>query len=115
MEVNLRLLVHGIQRSWSTDRPAVTGHQLETTGRKTGQPRHTAIGGRVIDNQSDGLQHGEHLDFVPNIKADPAVRVRIGGQWHSGTAHPLPEDDPGRRLRISSDQQRGRAPMGTDL
>jgi hypothetical protein len=34
-----------------------------------------------------------------NIKADPRVRVRIGGRWRSGTAHLLPDDDPIARLR----------------
>ena len=34
-----------------------------------------------------------------NIKADPAVRVRLRGRWHNGTAHLMPEDDPHARLR----------------
>ncbi|HEY3994509.1 MAG TPA: nitroreductase/quinone reductase family protein, partial [Mycobacterium sp.] len=38
---------------------------LETTGRKTGQKRHTAVGGRVIDNQFWMVaEHGEHADYV---------------------------------------------------
>ena len=57
---------------------------LETTGRKSGQPRHTAVGGKVVDNQFWMVsEHGDHSDYVHNIKADPAVRVRIGGQWRS--------------------------------
>ena len=54
---------------------------LETTGRKSGQPRRTAIGGRVIGNQFWMVsEHGDHSHYVLNIKANPAVRVRIGGQ-----------------------------------
>jgi deazaflavin-dependent oxidoreductase (nitroreductase family) len=73
---------------------------LETIGRKSGQPRRTAVGGRVVDNQFWMVsEHGEHSDFVRNIMANPAVRVRINGQWRNGTAHLLPDDDSRQRLR----------------
>jgi deazaflavin-dependent oxidoreductase (nitroreductase family) len=73
---------------------------LETTGRKSGQPRRTAIGGRMIGNQFWMVsEHGEHSHYVHNIKADPAVRLRLRGQWRSGTAHLLPDDDAQERLR----------------
>ena len=72
---------------------------LETVGRKTGKPRHTAVGGKVIDNQFWMVaEHGEHSDYVRNIKANPAVRIRLGGTWRNGTAHLLPDDDPVKRL-----------------
>lgn len=73
---------------------------LETVGRKSGQPRRTAVGGRVVDNQFWMVsEHGEHSDYVYNIKANPAVRVRVDGQWRSGTAHLLANDDPRQRLQ----------------
>ncbi|OBI41499.1 nitroreductase [Mycobacterium kyorinense] len=73
---------------------------LETIGRKTGQPRRTAVGGRVIDNQFWMVsEHGDRSHYVLNIKANPAVRVRVHGRWRSGTAHLLPDDDPIQRLR----------------
>jgi deazaflavin-dependent oxidoreductase (nitroreductase family) len=73
---------------------------LETTGRKSGEPRHTAVGGAVVDDQFWMVaEHGEHSHYVLNIKADPRVRVRIGGRWRAGTAHLLPDDDPIARLR----------------
>jgi deazaflavin-dependent oxidoreductase (nitroreductase family) len=73
---------------------------LETIGRKSGQPRRTAIGGRVIGNQFWMVsEHGEHSHYVRNIKANPAVRLRIHGRWRTGTAHLLPEDDAKERLR----------------
>lgn len=72
---------------------------LETTGRKSGQPRHTVVGGRVVDNQFWMVsEHGEHSHYVLNIKANPQVRVRIDGHWRTGTAHLLPDDDPRARL-----------------
>jgi len=90
---------------------------LETTGRKSGQPRHTAVGGSVVDNQFWMVaEHGEHSDYVYNIKANPAVRVRINGQWRSGTAHLLPDDDPRKRLRsLPRLNSAGVRTMGTDF
>lgn len=97
-----RRVVHGVQRYVVNPigrRLPVT--MLETTGRKTGQPRRTAVGGRVVDNQFWMVsEHGGHSHYVLNIKADPAVRVRIHGRWRSGTAHLLPDDDPVARLRL---------------
>jgi deazaflavin-dependent oxidoreductase (nitroreductase family) len=73
---------------------------LETVGRKSGQPRRTAVGGKVIGNQFWMVsEHGEHSHYVHNIKANPTVRVRIRGQWRTGTAHLLPDDDAKERLR----------------
>src|ERR1700761_2686203 len=72
---------------------------LETTGRKSGEPRRTAIGGRVIGNQFWMVsEHGEHSHYVLNIKANPQVRVRIRGRWRTGTAHLLPNAYPIARL-----------------
>ena len=72
---------------------------IETVGRKTGQPRRTAVGGRIVDNQFWMVsEHGEHSNYVRNIKANPKVRVRAGGRWRTGTAHLLPADDPIARL-----------------
>lgn len=90
---------------------------LETTGRKSGQPRRTAVGGKLVDNQFWMVsEHGDHSDYVRNIKADPAVRLRIGGRWRNGTAHLLPDDDPAQRLanlpRLNSAVVRA---MGSDL
>lgn len=73
---------------------------LETIGRKSGQPRRTPVGGRVAGDQFWMVsEHGEHSQYVRNIKANPRVRVRVRGRWRSGTAHLLPADDPIVRLR----------------
>lgn len=73
---------------------------LETTGRKSGLPRQTPIGGRV-EGGSFWLvsDHGRQSQYVRNIEADPRVRVRIGRRWRTGTAHLMPDDDPKKRLR----------------
>lgn len=72
---------------------------LETTGRKSGQPRTTPIGGRL---QGDAFwlvsEFGDRSQYVRNIAADPRVRVRVRGRWHSGTAVVLPDDDARARL-----------------
>ncbi|MFF4957352.1 nitroreductase family deazaflavin-dependent oxidoreductase [Streptomyces sp. NPDC001222] len=73
---------------------------LETTGRVSGLPRRTPLGGRRIgDSFWLVSEHGEKSQYIRNIQADPRVRVRIGGRWYPGTAHPLPDDDARARLR----------------
>ncbi|HZN81483.1 MAG TPA: nitroreductase family deazaflavin-dependent oxidoreductase [Mycobacterium sp.] len=72
---------------------------LETTGRKSRQPRRTPLGGsRVGDQFWFVSEFGEKSQYVQNIKANPNVRVRLGGRWHNGTAHLVPDDDPRARL-----------------
>jgi deazaflavin-dependent oxidoreductase (nitroreductase family) len=96
-----RRLVHGTQRRIVNP----VGRQLpitmlETTGRRSGEPRHTAVGGRVVDNAFWMVfEHGDRSHYVLNIKANPVVRLRINGRWHTGVAHLLPDDDPVARLR----------------
>ena len=113
-----RQVVHRVQRLVVNP----IGRQLpvtmvETIGRKSGQPRLTAVGGKVVDNQFWMVaEHGEHSDYVRNMKANPQVRVRIGGKWRNGVANLLPDDDPVRRLgnlpRLNSAVVRM---MGSDL
>jgi len=75
---------------------------LETTGRRSGQPRRTPV--------TDGLQRGSNTfwivaeqgrraAYVRNIEADPRVRVRAGRRWRSGVAHVLDGDDTRARQR----------------
>ncbi|WP_381793157.1 nitroreductase/quinone reductase family protein [Streptomyces niveus] len=73
---------------------------LETTGRTSGQPRRTPVGGSRVGQEFWLVsEYGDKSQYVRNILADPRVRVRIKGTWHTGTAHPMPEDDPRERLR----------------
>jgi deazaflavin-dependent oxidoreductase (nitroreductase family) len=90
---------------------------LETIGRKSGEPRRTAVGGRVVDNQFWMVsEHGGHSHYVLNIEANPRVRVRIGGRWRTGTAHLLPDDDAVARLsQLPSMNSAVVKLMGSDL
>ncbi|TXL89336.1 nitroreductase family deazaflavin-dependent oxidoreductase [Streptomyces sp. NBC_01725] len=73
---------------------------LETTGRTSGLPRRTPVGGSRVGQEFWLVsEYGDKSQYVRNILADPRVRVRIKGTWHTGTAHPMPQDDPRARLR----------------
>ncbi|MFG2560098.1 nitroreductase/quinone reductase family protein [Streptomyces sp. NPDC048496] len=73
---------------------------LETTGRTSGLPRRTPVGGRRAGKEFWLVsEYGEKSQYVRNIRANPEVRVRIRGRWHAGTAHAVPRDDPRARLR----------------
>ena len=73
---------------------------LETTGRRSGQPRRTPVGnGLRGDEFWIVTEHGWHADYVKNIAANPHVRVKVGRDWYSGTASILEDDDPVARLR----------------
>ncbi|GHA39486.1 nitroreductase [Streptomyces tauricus] len=72
---------------------------VETTGRTSGLPRRTPVGGRRVGREFWFVsEYGEKSQYVRNIRADPKVRVRVGGRWHHGTAQLLPDDDPRARL-----------------
>jgi deazaflavin-dependent oxidoreductase (nitroreductase family) len=72
---------------------------LETTGRRTGLPRRTPVGGRIADGCFWLVaDHGLRSQYVRNIQADPRVRLRIGARWYVGTAQLLDDDDPRARL-----------------
>ena len=73
------------------------GGQPGAEGRR---PRRTPLGGsRVGDQFWFVSEFGEKSQYVQNIKANPNVRVRLGGRRHHGTAHLMPDDDPRERLR----------------
>jgi deazaflavin-dependent oxidoreductase (nitroreductase family) len=73
---------------------------LETTGRKTQQPRQTPVGNGLRGNEFWIItEHGRHSGYVKNIEANPRVRVKVGRVWFSGTAHILEDDDPYERMR----------------
>ena len=80
---------------------APTSHALlETTGRKSGQPRLTPLGnGLRGDDFWIVTEHGYGADYVKNIQANPNVRVKVGRRWYVGTAEILEDDDTAERLR----------------
>ena len=73
---------------------------LETTGRKSGQPRRTPVG-NGLDGDTFWIvaEHGRRASYVRNIEADARVRVKVGRTWRTGRGHPMPEDDPRERQR----------------
>jgi deazaflavin-dependent oxidoreductase (nitroreductase family) len=74
---------------------------LETTGRRSGQPRRTPVtDGRDGDVFWIVAEHGRSAAYVRNIAADPRVRIKVGGRWHEGTARPVPDEDPRARLEV---------------
>jgi deazaflavin-dependent oxidoreductase (nitroreductase family) len=90
---------------------------LETTGRKSGQPRRTPLGGSRVGNEFWFVsEFGNQSQYVKNIQANPRVRVRLRGRWHSGVAHLVPDDDPRRRLEsLPSFNSFGVRTFGTNL
>ena len=88
-----RLLEHGL---------AKRSHALlETTGRKSGLPRRVPVGNGLRGHEFWIVtEHGYAADYVKNIQRDPRVRVKVGRRWQAGTAHLMPDDDIGARLRF---------------
>ena len=88
-----RLLEAGlVPRGWAL---------LETTGRRSGEPRRVPVGNGLRGAHFWIVaEHGRHANYVRNIERDPRVRVKLGRRWLTGTAHLLPDDDPGARLRM---------------
>jgi deazaflavin-dependent oxidoreductase (nitroreductase family) len=73
---------------------------LETTGRRSGEPRRTPVGKAIVgDTLWVIAEHGRKAAYVRNIEAEPRVRVRTGREWRTGTAHVLPDDDWRERQR----------------
>ncbi|HEX2213394.1 MAG TPA: nitroreductase/quinone reductase family protein [Mycobacterium sp.] len=90
---------------------------LETTGRKSGQPRRTPLGGSRIGDQFWFVsEFGERSQYIRNIKANPNVRVRLNGRWHRGVAHLMPDDDARERLKsLPQFNSMGVRTFGTNL
>jgi deazaflavin-dependent oxidoreductase (nitroreductase family) len=92
---------------------------LETTGRKSGQPRRTPVS-KSLDRETDTFwivsEQGRKAGYVRNIEADPRVRIRIGRRWRSGVATVLAGENPLEHLRHTTKlNAAGVRAMGTDL
>ncbi|MEU8298997.1 nitroreductase/quinone reductase family protein [Micromonospora sp. NPDC048909] len=100
-----RLVNPIVRLAWNLRLPIPGDALLETTGRRTGQPRYTPVcDGLIGDTFWLVSQRGRRADWVRNLEADPRVRVKVGGgpraSWRTGTAHVLHDDDPRERQRI---------------
>jgi deazaflavin-dependent oxidoreductase (nitroreductase family) len=92
---------------------------LETTGRKSGEPRRTPVS-QGLERGTDTFwivaEMGHQAGYVRNIEANPRVRVRLRRGWREGTAHLLDGDDARARLRsISRLNAASVRMMGTSL
>ncbi|WP_040820322.1 nitroreductase family deazaflavin-dependent oxidoreductase [Nocardia jiangxiensis] len=82
----------GIRSSFATE--------LETIGRKSGQPRRVPVSVRFEDDGAWIIcQHGLRSGWGNNVAANPNIRLRQGNQWRTGIAELRPEDDVVARAR----------------
>ena len=73
---------------------------LETTGRKSGEPRRTPLGGsRVGDQFWFVSEFGEKSQYVQEHQGEPQRPGAVARAMAQRTAHLLPDDDPHARLR----------------
>ena len=75
---------------------------LETTGRKSGEPRRTPVSyglERGTDTFWIVAEMGRKAAYVHNIEANPRVRIRLRSGWRAGTAHFVEGGDAVARLR----------------
>jgi deazaflavin-dependent oxidoreductase (nitroreductase family) len=73
---------------------------LETTGRRSGEPRRIPVGRAFVDDTLWVIaEHGRRAAYVRNIEAEPRVRVKVGRTWRTGTAQVLADDDWRERQR----------------
>ncbi|MGI8707004.1 MAG: nitroreductase/quinone reductase family protein [Actinomycetota bacterium] len=73
---------------------------LETTGRKSGGLWRNPVGNGLEGNTFWIVaEHGHHAGYIKNIKANPRVRIRVGGRWRDGSAQILANDDARQRQR----------------
>ncbi len=68
---------------------------LETTGRRSRQPRRVPLAAGPVDGDTAWLiaVHGDHASFARNIAADPRVRLKLKGRWRAGAASLIPVDE----------------------
>ncbi|MDQ2682751.1 MAG: nitroreductase family deazaflavin-dependent oxidoreductase [Chloroflexota bacterium] len=76
---------------------------LETVGRRTGQPHEIEIWFASDDGKTLWFLSGgrDRSDWVRNVRANPAVRIRIGQDWFTGAARDVegtPEEATARQL-----------------
>lgn len=88
---------------------------LETTGRRSGEPRRVPLARGPVSEDSVWLiaVHGQHASFVKNLLADPEVRIKIRRRWLAGRAvlEPL---DPERLRGFNAYARAGPKTVGID-
>jgi deazaflavin-dependent oxidoreductase (nitroreductase family) len=98
--LSARLLNPLVRAAARVGLPLPTVALLETTGRRSGQPRRVPVG-KALEGDTLWVvaEHGLRAGYVRNIQANPLVRVRVGRRWRSGMAQVLTDDDWRERQR----------------
>ena len=88
---------------------------LETTGRRSGRPRHTPLARGPMTEATLWLVsvHGKQANFVKNLVAQPDVRVRHRRRWLTGRATVEPID-PARLRQFNFYARMGPKTLGID-
>jgi deazaflavin-dependent oxidoreductase (nitroreductase family) len=72
---------------------------ITTTGRRSGRPHEIEIWFAVLDGSLVMVAgNRERADWFRNLRADPRVKVRIGGETHDGVARIVADPDERRRI-----------------
>ena len=88
---------------------------LETTGRTSGEPRRTPLGGsRIGDAFCVRLRVRRKSRTCKTSRRIQTCDCEFKGRWHRGTAHLLPDDDPHERLRSLPQKKSLGALIGTE-
>ena len=65
---------------------------IETTGRTSGVARRVPVGNGLRGEQFWIVtEHGYGADYVKNLQHQPRMRIKVGRDWHHGTAQILPD------------------------
>jgi deazaflavin-dependent oxidoreductase (nitroreductase family) len=88
---------------------------LETTGRKSGQPRQVPLARGPVEGTTTWViaVHGKHSGFAYNLERSPRVRLKLRGRWYHGTAAVEPLD-PAVVRRFSRYARMGPVTLGID-
>ncbi|SFE74749.1 deazaflavin-dependent oxidoreductase, nitroreductase family [Actinacidiphila alni] len=110
-----RWLVNPVARRTARFTPGAA--VVETTGRRSGLPRRTPVGGTLEGGTFWWVsEFGRQSQYVRNIEADPRVRVQLKGRWYAGTAALVDDDDPIARLeRLPKGNSKVVRLFGTEL
>jgi deazaflavin-dependent oxidoreductase (nitroreductase family) len=74
---------------------------VTTTGRKSGKPRQRAM--RVVVEGKRAYASailGDRADWVRNVRAEPGVRIKLGGTTYRASARAI--DDPAERAQAAA-------------
>lgn len=107
--VMVPLLRHGFARIAANP---LTGYMLvlQTTGRKSQQPRYTPLNYAIDQGNVYCLAgFGATSDWVANLRTNPLVKLRLPDRWVTGSAHEVQDAAVQRRLSVQVARNSGLA------